>query len=154
MLVAYGWAVVRSSREAYSKVNARERVDEIDDEVDQADQDLFDRVETFLSNFSPPELDWHFRRTMNNAKGTLLLSSSRNHRGDLPSAIAVFQWLSQQGPGSFGLVYVHDDEDDGRTRLDHRNEFRVWRLLGGKVSELTDPFLSPIVPNIDPNEFA
>jgi hypothetical protein len=153
MLTAYGWVVVRSTREPYRDA-APERLDEIDDEVDSADDDLFDRIEQFLATYSPPDLDWHFRRHMNNVKGTLLLSSSRNHRGDPPSAIGVLRWLAREGPGSFGLVYVHDDEDDKRTGSDHRNEFRVWRLLAGDVSELADPFLSPIIPTIDPSEYA
>jgi hypothetical protein len=153
MLFAYGWAVVRSSQERYCEAGASERIDEIDDEVDRADEVLFDALEAFLARFSPPDLDWHFRRTMNNARGTLLFSSSRNHRGE-PSAIDVLQWLAREGPGSYGLVYLHDDEDDKRTRVDHRNEFRVWRLLRGGIDELSDPFLSPIVPNINPNEIA
>jgi hypothetical protein len=75
--------------------------------------------------------------------------------------VDVLRWLAATGPGSYGLVYVHDDEDvgdagrlRGRDGTDRSNEFRVWRLLGGTVEELADPFLSPIVPRIDPNRYA
>ena len=42
----------------------------------------------------------------------------------------------------------------GRSGADYSNEFRVWRLLHGAVEELADPFLSPVIGRIDPNEFA
>lgn len=169
MLLAIGWAVVRSSREPYRALlekhgaNSDEflsAIDDTDEAVGQADEQLFDRLERYLADLGPPDLDWHFRRHMNNASGLLTFSSSRNHRGLSPSAVEVLRWLAENGPGSYGLVYLHDDEDvgdtgrlRGRDSSDHSNEFRVWRLLDGKLEELDDPFLSPIVPriNLDPS---
>ena len=49
---------------------------------------------------------------------------------------------------SYGLLYVHDDED-GAHGLDHSNEFRVWRLAGGRLEEVADPFLSPYLPTVE-----
>ncbi len=69
-------------------------------------------------------------------------------------------WIAKYGVGSYSLVYVHDDEDSigvkhyGRGQADYTNVFRVWRILGGKVGELKDPFLSPIVPRVNPSEYA
>ncbi len=70
------------------------------------------------------------------------------------------RWIAANGAGSYGLVFVHDNEDDGtntdygRGDADHSNALRIWRILNGQVEELDDPFLSPIVPTINPNEYA
>jgi hypothetical protein len=166
MLFAVGWAIVRSSHQPYATLVAEadpdsegfwNRLDVIDDEVQLADEQLFQRLESFLAAFSSPDLDWRFRPHMNNHSGVLTFSSSRNHRGVQPTAIEVLTWLALNGPGSYGLVYLHDTEDIGDRSCgaaDLRNEFRVWRLLGGKVESLSDPFLSPIIPRVNPNEYA
>lgn len=51
-------------------------------------------------------------------------------------------------PDSYGLLYVHDDEDNKRGS-DYSNEFRVWRLARGACEETTDPFLSPYFPTVE-----
>ena len=67
------------------------------------------------------------------------------------------EWVATNGPGSYGLVYVHDDEDNagntdyGRGLMDFTNVFRVWRICNGELTELADPFLSPIVPTVTPS---
>ena len=152
MIEAYGWAIARSSREEHEDASPDE-LDAIDERVAEADAVLFLELEKFLQQFEPPDLDWHFRSQLNNAQGILTLSSSRNHRGVMPTVVAVLHWLSQHGPASYGIVYLHDDEDfaagaepQRRDGKDHRNAFRVWRLCRGRVEEFDDPFLSPIVP--------
>jgi hypothetical protein len=151
MLFAYGWAIVRSSRAAYERASG-DALDDIDDLVDRADEAVFADLEAFLSQYEPPDLDWHFRAHMNNARGILTMSSSRNHRGTEPTVLEVLAWLARNAPASYGLVYLHDDEDagesaraHGRDGTDHTHAFRVWRLLHGNVEEFDDPFLSPIV---------
>jgi hypothetical protein len=56
-----------------------------------------------------------------------------NHRHDCVFGLS--PWLSQRAPGSYGLLYVWDDESRG-----YENEFRVWRLVRGRVEEMSDPF--------------
>ena len=155
MLLAMGWAIVRSSRAPYEAVEGLEgtEIDDVDDAVDQADDVLFDALERYLKPHQAPDLEWQFRRRMNNHSGMLHFHSSRNHRGVKPTAIELLEWLAEHGPGSFGLAYLHDDEDV-RDGTDHSNEFRVWRLCGGSIEELSDPFLSPIVPNLNPTWLA
>lgn len=55
----------------------------------------------------------------------------------------------------YGLVYVHDGEDDGATirpsGADRSNVFRVLRLLHGAVEALDDPFFGEISPLIEPD---
>lgn len=159
MLFAIGWVVVRSSREPYARLTdeaaATGQDDEADDVVEEADRKLFAELEAFLTPNAPPDLDWHFRPGMSHKRdGILHLSSVRNHRGSQLTAVDVLTWLAEHGPGSYGLVYLHDDEDLSRTSNDHSNEFRVWRLRRGLVEELSDPFFSPIIPSLDPNDWA
>jgi hypothetical protein len=156
MLFAYGWAIVQSSRAAYETASGDE-LEHIDDLVKQADEAVYADLEAFLSHYEPPDLDWHLRRHMNNARGILTMSSSRNHRGLDPTVLTVLAWLARNAPGSYGLVYLHDDEDAGEYALargrdgtDHTDAFRVWRLLQGIVEEFDDPFLSPIIPKTGP----
>lgn len=161
VLIAMGWVVVRSSRQVYAEVEDIHRLDVLDSEVDKADRRLFAALQAYLRPFEPPALAWQFLPQLNNHTGILQLASSRNHRGETPLAVEVLEWIASNGPGSYGLVYIHDDEDAGdgarsrgRSGVDHTNEFRVWRLLDGKVEELDDPFLSPIVPRINPSFYA
>jgi hypothetical protein len=160
MLFAIGWVVVRSTREPYVAlmkatsteydVDAEIRVDEL---VDRADEELFAALQAYLKKHDPPDLDWHFRPHLNNASGVLQFASSRNHRGEAPTALELLRWIAQHGPDSYGIVYLHDDEDQKSPR-DMSNEYRVFRLLHGTIDEHDDPFLSPLVPNINRNELA
>ena len=158
MLFACGWVVARSSRAPYVGV-VPDDIDPVDDQVEHADSELFAQLEQLLAKHEPPDLSWNFRRHMNNDSGILLMSSSRNHRGKQPTILEVLFWLAENGPGSYGLVYLHDDADTGVSakqegRPDYSNVFRVWRLLAGRVEELDDPFLSPIMPRINPTEYS
>ena len=154
-----GWAIVKSSTTEHAGLATRtdtdtgafwDALDAASAAVSRADEVAFERLRRFLDGCEAPDLDWQFREQMNNHEGLLTMTSSRNHRGVEPTAVRVLRWLSENAPGSRGLVYVHDDEDD-RTRpmpdgppRPFYDEFRVWRLRDGKVDELDDPFLSPI----------
>lgn len=164
MLFAIGWAIVRASRGDYSRIPSEASsaaraalLETLDDETRQADLIVFDRLEDFLRGFAAPDLSYGFNRQLNNVYGVLQLCSSRNHRGQSPSAVEVLRWLAANAAGSYGLVYLHDDEDQverggerGRDGTDRTGEFRVWRLRNGCLDELDDPFLSPIFPLTDP----
>jgi hypothetical protein len=150
-----GWVVVRVSRDAYIGVR-NDQLDFIDDEVDARDRDLWSRLFAWLEANAEDWMRWHFVEALNNARGVLQVFVSRNHRSS--SLWELMDWIAENGPGSYGLIYVWDDEDNGHGRevriQDHSNEFRVWRILNGKVEEFADPFLSPIVPVINPTFYA
>lgn len=102
MLFAIGWVVVRSSREPYLSVlddPGTERfgaeIDRVDDQVDRADEALFRDLEDYLRQHTPPDLEWHFRRDMNNVRGILQFASSRNHRGEKPTVIELLRWIER-----------------------------------------------------------
>lgn len=77
-----------------------------------------------------------------------------NHRGDrVERLLRLFTIVAEQTPGSYGLLYVRDDEDP--RGLEFENSFRVWRLARGELTELSDPFLSPCIPTIEsPYDYA
>ena len=68
----------------------------------------------------------------------------------------MLEWIAANGSGSYGLFYVHDDEDIlgpkrfGRGTVNYDNVFRVHRVMNGSVEELADPFFGPIIPNLGP----
>lgn len=66
----------------------------------------------------------------------------RNHR--YKKVVELFRWVAKELPESYGLLYVHDDEVEGR-----ENEFRTWRLARGELREMSDPFLSPRIPTLE-----
>ncbi len=100
-----------------------------------------------------PWLSWSFSEQQNNDAGVLTFSLSRNHRSSV--VWDMLEWIGTYGPGSYGLFYVHDDEDDesnphyGRGQADYSNVFRVHRLLRGELVELADPFFGSISPDIE-----
>jgi Immunity protein 7 len=112
-----------------------------------------DTYGTEVSPISRPRLE-DLRRSLVNLDGSgesgvrfingslqLWLSGSPNHRHNL--VVEFFRGLATGFPGSYGILYIWDDESE------HDNAFRVFRLARGKVEELDDPFLSPCVPTIE-----
>ena len=58
--------------------------------------------------------------------------------------IELFHRVADLAPGSYGLLYVHDDEDP-----EHDRHFRVFRLIRGTVTEHADHLLSPVIPTLE-----
>lgn len=157
MLLVFGWVIVRTSRESYGEGVSLESMDDLDDQVDAEDRKLWQSLQQWLQSVDDPWLKWQFFEEMNNARGVLQFFTSKNHRAS--SIWQLMEWIAKNGAGSYGIVYVHDDEDEvgntiyGRGEADFSNAFRVWRILNGKIEEFDDPFLSPIVPRINPSEY-
>ena len=76
-----------------------------------------------------------------NAYWHVWFAGTPNHGHD--NVLQLFPYIAQHAPGSYGLLYVWDDED-----ADHDNVFRVYRLARGRVEVTADPFLSPCEPTI------
>lgn len=55
--------------------------------------------------------------------------------------ISIMEYIGSKAPGSYGMLYVCNDED-----AEHYNEFRAYILSRGKLDEHKDPFLSPLIP--------
>jgi Immunity protein 7 len=83
-------------------------------------------------------------RPSSNALIVFLTHGLRNHGN--PDALELFEWLAKNAPDSYGLLYCWDS--------DHNNEFIVYRLSQGNLSEMKDIYLSPCIPTIEkPFEF-
>ena len=81
-----------------------------------------------------------------NGCDSLSISGQHNHRAEY--VLDLFRWVASNAPGSYGLLYVRDDEDVHRLG-DHSNVFRAWKLCRGSFSEMDDPFLSPCIPVVE-----
>lgn len=65
-----------------------------------------------------------------------------------PQILEVFELCRKIGEiteGSYGLIYLYDDEDTGG----NENAFQVFSLARGVLKNREDPFLSPIIPTIE-----
>jgi hypothetical protein len=153
MIFAAGWCVLRASRSAYA-TTAPWDAGPLDAAVDAADAGLWASFREWMAENGSPWLLWSLYEHHNNHHGLLQVYLSRNHRASPIWDMLV--WIADHGPGSYGLFYVHDDEDspdppDARDiPEDYTNAFRVHRIMNGRVEELADPFFGPIVPNLEP----
>ena len=65
-----------------------------------------------------------------------------------PEVSEVFElckWIGEMADGSYGLIYLYNDEDIGGKE----NQFQVFSLARGVLKENKDSFLSPIIPTIE-----
>lgn len=148
MLRAFGWVVLRASPPHGVEAPGDEGADR---RAEEADRRLADEFRRWMAGHDWPFLDWHLVDDNNNDRGVLTLSISRNHTA--PELDEMLVWITANGPGSYGLLYLHDDEDDGahrrETGVDRSNVFRAIRVQEGAVTELDDPFFGPIFPTIE-----
>lgn len=136
MFEFHGWATVR--------------VDDHDDPdsgvIRGREEEAIVRLRAAIHKASDEFSFFELRRTSNEII-VLMAHGLRNHRYE--PVIDLFKWLAAELPYSYGLLYVHDDEDHARGD-DHANEFRAWRIARGQCEELNDPFLSPYIPTVEP----
>jgi hypothetical protein len=82
--------------------------------------------------------------TQRNGLDCFTIAAQHNHLGSPFYPLDIFKWVAEHSPGSYGILYFHDDEDEAR-----HNEFRVFTLKRGKLIELKDPFLSPYLEEVE-----
>jgi hypothetical protein len=131
MIEYHGWAVIRESYD-------EKREDEY--KANEVISAIRDRIKTFGTN------EFYDLRNLNGSFH-LIIEAAHNHRND--EIIEFFKWVANTSIGSYGLLYVHDDED-----YEHGNEnkFKVLRMKKGQVDEIDDVYLSPYFPTVeDPN---
>ncbi|WP_433151928.1 Imm7 family immunity protein [Actinomadura nitritigenes] len=86
---------------------------------------------------------------MVNGMSQFHISGFVNHRaGEGQEVVDLFQYVGKLAPGSYGLLYIRDDEDAGG----RVNEFQALVMKRGTVSQHPDPFLSPCIPEIEDDE--
>ena len=126
MFEYHGWITLRSTAEA------------VDDEPPLRLEEIKDLVN---------ELAGHGLMDLRQINGGYYvhLGGFPNHRGTQGSeVINLFAKVGHLAPGSYGLLYVHDDEDP-----ECQLNFRVFRLVRGTVTEHDDQFLSPVIPTLE-----
>lgn len=79
---------------------------------------------------------------MQNGTHYLRLHGDRNHYQSW--VLSLFTKVGEIARGSYGLLYVRDDEDSK-----YSNQFQVWRMAKGTVSNERDQFLSPCNPVLE-----
>lgn len=104
-------------------------------------------ISQFSKYISSLEIDKEIY-VMNRKNGidSFMISGLHNHTSDY--CLEIFKWVSQNLPGSYGLLFIHNDEDAWRG-IDNTNKFIVWKLARGVLSKEDDPFLSPCIPKIE-----
>jgi hypothetical protein len=87
------------------------------------------------------EGSWFEIRETVNEQIVLVMHGLRNHRRG--EVFDLFKWVGERYPFSYGLLFTTDDED-----MERENEFTTYRLAHGKVAEVRDSLLSPIIPTV------
>lgn len=73
---------------------------------------------------------------------TLLCS---NHRtAEVDNIINAYTKITQTATGSYGVIYLRDDED-----AEHYNDFRIYVFKNGTCTQRADVDFSPCAPTIE-----
>jgi hypothetical protein len=130
MVELHGWALIRENFTADNEdVNIEQIVDHLTQEIEKLDVD-----ETLL------------RISYSNGEAILTATRLTNHfSDDIKKIIDLFKLIAALAPGSYGLLYLRDDED--MTGLS--NAFQVFVLAKGAFDPRQDPFLSPFCPTVE-----
>jgi len=142
MITGNGWAVIVET-------------DTLDDETDNMDAiiaDIQKKVNQEWWNTS-------IRLVVHNAVYMLQMSFCNNHYAtNAAEVIKFFEYIAQIAPGSYGLLYLQDDEGKmlsqtfQRPLEDAMNQDCVITVLvmaRGQVVRRKDPFLSPTIPRTE-----
>ncbi len=73
---------------------------------------------------------------------TLLCSNHRTVQVD--NIIGAYTKIAQTATGSYGVIYLRDDED-----AEHYNEFQIYVFKNGSCSKRSDVVFSPCIPTIE-----
>jgi hypothetical protein len=130
MIEYHGWVIIR------------DHFNDLDQDIDEDKMNgivgrIRERIRPSINN------EYYDLRTLNGSFH-LTIDAAHNHRSDEP--IEFFKWIADISLGSYGLLYVYDDEDHKRG---NENKFKVWRMKKGQVDELDDVYLSPYFPTVE-----
>ncbi|MGK3208469.1 Imm7 family immunity protein [Amycolatopsis sp. MEPSY49] len=126
MFEYHGWITLRSTAEALDDEPPL-RLGEIEALVDES-------ADYALMDLQPMNGTYYIH-----------LGGNPNRRGQHGRAVIdLFAEVGRLAPGSYGLLYVYDNEDP-----EHMLSFRVHRLVRGTVTEHADHLLSPVIPTLE-----
>ncbi|QUH28784.1 Imm7 family immunity protein [Vallitalea guaymasensis] len=125
----HGWAVIRETPQVIDEENV---------------DDIAKMIEEYIDN-----LNWEsgiLKIFAVNGEYQFIVSGVSNHKTqESEELLGVYKYIAKIAPGSYGLLYVKDDEDT--KGLD--NEFIVYTLVRGNLSIQKDTFISPFIPIVE-----
>lgn len=130
MVELHGWALIRESFTADSE------------------EDNIGRIVSSLSQeIKKLEIDEKLLRIVYcNGEASVTATKFANHfSDDIKGIINFFKHITLVAPGSYGLLYLHDDEDTNG----FDNAFQVFVLSKGCFELHQDSFLSPYIPVVE-----
>jgi hypothetical protein len=130
MIEFNGWAIIR---ESFQEENDNDEL------LNLIVKQIRQKISTELDNRNEIY-------SLNCLNGTYHLSIMVNHNHRTEHVIDFFKWIAEISKGSYGILYVQDDED---IEKGNENKFKVWSMKKGKVTELNDIYLSPIKPEVE-----
>jgi len=128
MIEYNGWAIIR---ESFKQDDDEKLLKSIINQIKQKISELDYGNEFYSLNF---------------LNGTYHLSIMANHNHRTEHVIDFFKWISNISKGSYGVLFVQDDEDIER---ENENKFKVWIMKKAKVYEQDDIYLSPMNPEVE-----
>ena len=127
MFEYHGWVTIQATASGDDDAALLER---LVDRVHRAIRDARD--------FDLVDLRWSAGMPM------LHLGGFDKHGGRLgPELLDLFTRVGELAPGSYGLLHTWDDQD-----TENDNNFRVYRMARGQVTEREDPHLTPVAPTV------
>ncbi|MBC2177787.1 hypothetical protein HCB27_14260 [Listeria booriae] len=131
MLELHGWITVR---EPY----------EYDDDDDDFLDDIVKNVELMIQGFN-----WGsgiLQLNYFNGIPTITIAIQSNRKtSEVSDVFELCEYLKINASGSYGLIYMHDDEDlEG-----NQNNFIAYILARGELRQEIDTYLSPCIPRIE-----
>ncbi|OPX41941.1 hypothetical protein CLHUN_42010 [Ruminiclostridium hungatei] len=130
MVELHGWALIRENFTTDNEdVNLEQIINHLVQEIEKLDID-----KTLL------------QIVYSNGEASLTATKFTNHfSDDIKNIVGLFERIATLAPGSYGLLYLRNDEDtDG-----FNNAFQVFVLSRGILKLQQDPFLSPYCPTVE-----
>jgi hypothetical protein len=135
MVELHGWALIR---ENFTVDNEDLNLDYIINRLTQEIEKM-DEKEDLL------------RISICNGEHSLTVTKFTNHfSADIKEVFYLFKLIATIAPGSYGLLYLHDDENN----TGFSNEFQVFVLSKGSFKQQKDPFLSPYFPMVEDEDLS
>ena len=130
MVELHGWALIRESF----------AIDNEDNNIERIINCLSQEIKKLKIDEKLLRLDYC------NGEAFVTATQFANHfSGDIKEIIDFFKRITRIAPGSYGLLYLHNDEDTNG----FHNAFQVFVLSKGEFKLQQDPFLSPYIPMVE-----
>lgn len=134
MIEFHGWIVIR---EGYCEEDDSETL------LKEILEELREKIYLLMNEMS----DVDIRLQSKNGIYQISLFGAANHKGyTWEQVLILIKWIAENAIGSYGLIYMLDDED---ITNENEDKFIVLCLKKGKISILKDQYFSPLVPKIE-----